>query len=102
MMKSVLADVLDDLDAMTERTFLLLLPDRSLARGKGDVKHRWQLHRDFVEGLVDGRPGVTLIDLSRGRHVQPRFFRDEVHLTRRGVVLQTRAFRRALKKHGVL
>jgi hypothetical protein len=93
--QAVLHRLMDDLGAIARRTFVIVLPDRELAKGGADVKARWAKHRAFLRGLENDHDHVTLVDLSRGKHVRTRNFRDGVHWTKNGVRLHRAAFRRA-------
>jgi hypothetical protein len=97
MTKAVLHSLLVDLSQLSNHTFLLLLPDKALASKASGAEQRWVTHRAVMRQLAQATPHVDLLDLSVGEHVAEHYFRDPIHLTKRGYQKQKAAFQRALR-----
>lgn len=88
---AVTAALLDDLGDISDRVYLLLLPDVTLSMlAEPGRSEAWQAHRAAHQALVASRPFVRLIDLSQGGAHLPADFKDGFHLSRRGVQIQQR------------
>ncbi len=96
---AVTAALLDDLGALSDRVYLMLLPDITLSLldepGRRDA---WEAHRAAHRALAEARPFVTLIDLSEGGAHEPADFSDGFHLSPRGIKLQQRLLARLLQQ----
>ena len=93
--------LLDDLQYLSQKTYLMLLPDRSLALSDPIHKARWQRHRLAHQALVASRPWVSLIDLSTGGVAHTAQFRDGFHLKKKSYGIQQALLKRRLKALGV-
>ncbi len=90
------AALLDELSAISSRTFLLVLPDRLLLLP--EHQSAWQKHRELMASLAAEREHVSLIDLATDGARHWNHFRDAVHVAGRGRSLQRQLFVRRLKE----
>jgi hypothetical protein len=90
----------DDLAALADRTFLLVLPDHTLKRAGSDAayKQRWNDFRALMRELVKDHPTIHLVDLVNGGASTDRLYRDSVHLNAAGIAHQTRQLKRHLER----
>ncbi len=99
--KRALSEALfDDLGRLAERTFVVLLPDESLASDDPVDIEAWKRHRALLGELADAREHVTLIDLATPRPKSD--FSDGLHLTSEAGIEQLRSFHDALSAGGHL
>jgi hypothetical protein len=95
---AVTAALLDDLGRISQRVYLLLLPDVTLSMlDEPGRREAWEAHRAAHRALAETRPFVRLIDLSQDGASQPEDFKDGFHLSRRGVQIQQRLLTRHLQ-----
>ena len=88
--------LLDDARILASRTYLMLLPDRTISESDPDFKARWAQHRALHEKIAEERPWVDLIDLTDGQIKKRSHFRDGFHLKKSSMHLQRRLFDRKL------
>ena len=93
--------MLDDLHALTDRVYLMLLPERSLGLDDPEHKRRWAAHLALHRTLAETRDWVTLIDLVTDGVDAHGHFRDEIHLNAKGMKRQRALFETRLKALGV-
>jgi hypothetical protein len=74
--------ILDDLEALAERSTLVILPDRTLTLP--DHAERWVRYRSMAREAVALHPHVELLDLSEQGELTWNHFRDGVHLSKIG------------------
>ncbi|MEZ4433929.1 MAG: SGNH/GDSL hydrolase family protein [bacterium] len=84
--------LLDDLGEMSERVFLMLLPDRTLALDDPEFRERWRRHIAMHHEIAAARPWVTIVDLVDGGVSDPAKYRDGFHLTPKGMTEQRALF----------
>ncbi|MCA9694920.1 MAG: hypothetical protein KC636_35405 [Myxococcales bacterium] len=92
------AAILDDLERLADRSYLLLLPDQSLSVEEPDVQQAWARHREAMAALTEARPWVRLVDLTGDGPWTAERFRDGVHLSRRSYARQRRQLARELDR----
>lgn len=92
--------LLDDLGEMSERVFLMLLPDRTLALEDPEHVERWRRHLAMHHELAAARPWVTVIDLVTGGVSDPAQFRDGFHLKPKGMTAQRALFEQRMAEAG--
>ena len=89
--------LLDDARMLATKTYVMLLPDRTVADPDPQMQARWVEHRKLHQALADARPWVELIDLSQGQIQRSNQFRDGFHLKKKSMGLQRRLFDTKLK-----
>lgn|GEM_PF-2480211 len=95
------AGLLDDLHALSDRVYLMLLPERSLGLDDPEHKRRWAAHLALHRTLAAEREWVTLVDLvTDGVHAHGHF-RDDIHLNAKGMKRQRALFERRLAELGI-
>jgi hypothetical protein len=95
------AAMLDDLRALTEHVYIMLLPDRSVALDEAEHRRRWAAHLALHRDLAESRDWVTIIDLVTDGVKTTRDFKDGFHLRKRGVKRQLALFDRRLEALGL-
>jgi len=94
---AVTGALLDDLRALADVTYLMLLPDDLLTTGTPAQLAAWTKHRALHAALAEARPWVRLVDLSTGLPGLPgarrrEDFRDGVHVSPAGLKAQQALF----------
>lgn len=92
--------LLDDLGEMSERVFLMLLPDRTLALDDPEFRERWRRHLAMHREIAAARPWVTIVDLIDGGVSDPAKYRDGFHLKPNGMIEQRALFERRMAELG--
>ena len=92
--------LLQDLAELADRSYLIVLPDRTFRRQK-KYGERWARHRTALRELADRHPHVEYMELIEGGAREDAHFRDVVHLNGKGILLQRRLFERKLREAGV-
>jgi len=98
--KAVSEALLDDLGALADQVFLMLLPDETLSSPDPAIRAAWIKHRALHRELAAARPHVTLIDLTEGGARDRRHFRDGFHVNKTGMRLQQRRFEALMRAGG--
>lgn len=103
---AVTVALFDDLERLADRTYVMLLPDATLADDDPAMTARWAQHRELHVALVAARPHLTLLDLTTRTDKEgawlPEHFRDGVHTAGEGRKRQQLLFLRRLKEAGAL
>lgn len=97
---AVSAALFDDLSALADEVFVMLLPDPTASSDDPEDQRRWAAHRALHQRLADARPQVTLIDLVTDGVVEPKGFRDAIHLHRDAMPRQQALFEARMKALG--
>lgn len=87
------AALLDDLAAVTDHVYLMLLPEVTLGIDEPEHRARWARHLAAHRALADARPHVQLVDLVHGGVRDRRQYRDGFHLNDKGIAAQQQLFR---------
>lgn len=98
--RAVSEALFEDLGQLAERTYVLLLPDASLASDDPDAARAWAKHRALHRELADRHPSVVLVDLAVPH--DPGDFTDGMHLRPRAGMQQRRLFFERLRDGGHL
>lgn len=72
-----------DLARLSDESFVMLLPDRTLGEDDPEVDAAWERHRRLHEELAAEYPTVHLLDLTAGEVFTHEQFKDAIHLKRR-------------------
>jgi hypothetical protein len=102
---AVTSALLDDLRALADVTYLMLLPDDLLTTGTPAQLAAWAKHRALHTALAEARPWVRLVDLSTSLPGLPgarrrEDFRDGVHVSPAGLKAQQALFTARMKALG--
>jgi hypothetical protein len=97
---SVLDALIADLSALSDHTYLLALPDRTLRdrSSNPEMARRWTRFVTLLREVAASRPGVELLDLATDGPSKSSHYRDSFHLSPAGIRYQNRALKRALRK----
>ncbi len=94
--KALSEAIMDDLGRLADEVYLLVLPDVTLddpARAEA-----WARHRALHQSLVESRPYLKIVDLSRdGAHAK-KHFRDGFHLSPEGIRIQRALFAKRMRE----
>jgi hypothetical protein len=93
--------LLDDLKYLSHKTYLMILPDRSLTLTDPVHRERWRKHRAAHSVLVASRPWVHLIDLTSGGVRHASQFRDGFHIKKSSYSIQQNLLKSRLKSLGI-
>ena len=93
-------ETLRNLTALSDRVFYLALPDRTL--DEPEVRTQWPALLERHRAEVERVDGVVFIDLITDGVRGARFFRDGVHLNRRGQTAQAKLLEQKLREAGAL
>ena len=93
--------MVDDLKALTDHVYIMLLPDRSVALADPEHRRRWAAHLALHRYLAASRDWVTIIDLVPDGVKTARDFTDGFHLHKRGKKQQLALFDRRLEALGL-
>ncbi|MGC6418964.1 MAG: hypothetical protein ACON3Z_17690 [Bradymonadia bacterium] len=92
--------LMDDLHDLTDRVYVMLLPDRSRASKDPEQQRRWQSHIAKHREIARTRPWVRILDLTDPEAIRPNHFRDGFHLKPEQFKAQQKRLERALKSIG--
>lgn len=97
---SIIESLLTDLEQLSDRTFLMALPDRSLVKTSKDPEtaRRWTKFVELMRKVTSTHPKVTFLDVASPGPRMRSQYRDSFHLTGTGMVHQNRVLVRLLQK----
>ena len=98
---SFTAGIMDDLRHLSEMSYIMLLPEKSIALKAPEHAQRWAEHVATHQALAAERPWVEVIDLTKGGADKLSDFRDDLHLKRRAFRKQRAVFEDELERLGV-
>jgi len=93
--------IMDDLQHLSSMTYVMLLPEKSIALDDPEHTRRWAEHVKTHRQLAAERPWIEIIDLTQGGASTLRDFRDDLHVARRAFGKQRRVFENELEALGV-
>ena len=93
--------IMDDLRHLSEMSYIMLLPEKSIALKTPEHAQRWAKHVATHQALAAERPWVEVIDLTKGGADKLSDFRDDLHLKRRAFRKQRAVFEDELERLGV-
>lgn len=97
---SVLEALVSDISTLSDHTYLLALPDRTL-RDRGtspEMARRWTRFVTLLRDVAASQPGVEVLDLATDGPAKSHHYRDSFHLSPAGIRYQNRALKLALRK----
>lgn len=97
--KSILESLLGDLEQLSDRTYLMALPDRSLVKTRTDSEtaRRFTKFVELMRDAASSHPKIKFLDLASPGPRARSHYRDAFHLTGAGMIHQNRVLIRALR-----